>query len=49
VGYYVVSLNLQCIEAKATTKSAEGSVPSGKNESSSESKFQFQMAKNIDL
>ena len=46
----MMSLNLQCIEAKPTPKSAEGSVSSGKNEStSSESKFQFQVAKNIDL
>jgi len=46
----MMSLNLQCIEVKATTKSAEGSVPSGKNEStSSASKFQFQVAQKINL
>jgi len=46
----MMSLDMQCIVAKATPKSAEDSVPSGKNEStSSESKFQFQVAKNIDL
>jgi len=43
---YMMSLNLRCIEAKVTTKSAIGSVPSSKRKNQSlVSEVQFQVAK----